>query len=606
LKLGIRGKLFLVSFGLIVLSFVVAFAYMRGELDRALTSEIKNDLAVRAEMIAHDASEFSAPLDDTKAWDLFADRLGRQAKVRVSLIGADGRVVGDSDVALDAIPKLENHATRPEVRTALSGEQGNTERLSSTIDRRMLYVAVPFEQNGRRIGVARVAMSLIQVDAALARLRGVLTVATLLALGVAVVMSSVAAQLASRTARSLTETAQRMADGDLAARSAIVTQDEFGALSRALDRLAKNLSTTLQELRSERDRLSGILAGMQEGVLLLDRDGRVALVNPALRAMLLLGADAVGKTPLEVIRHAELKQLFNEVEQSDQADTREIEVSGLKPRRLLVRVAPLAGEQRGLFAVFVDVTEMRRLESLRKDFVANVSHELRTPVTAIRSAAETLDGVHDRDPAATRQFIDIIERNAARLQGLVEDLLDLSRIESRELRLELMALEPQPIYEHVVSLFRERADKKGIRLLIDVPDDVPAARADRRALEHILTNLVDNAVKYCPNGAEIRLGAREDGDGVRLFVKDDGPGIEARHLPRLFERFYRVDAGRSRELGGTGLGLSIVKHLVESMRGTVGVESTPGAGTTFHVTLRRAERTVVAATSRPPPAAGAA
>jgi two-component system phosphate regulon sensor histidine kinase PhoR len=606
LKLGIRGKLFLVSFGLIVLSFVVAYAYMRGELDRALTHEIKADLNVRAAMIAQDASDNPTPLDDTAAWDALADKLGHQAKVRVSLIRADGTVVGDSEVALSQLAHLENHANRPEVRAALAGDHGQSERLSSTIDRRMLYVAVPFERDGRRVGVARVAMSLTQVDTALARLRGVLTVATLLALGVAVVMSSVAAQLASRNALSLTETAQRMSEGDLAARSAITTQDEFGALSRALDRLAKNLSTTLQELRTERDRLSGILAGMQEGVLLLDRQGRVALVNPALRAMLLLGADAVGKTPLEVIRHAELKELFNDVEHSDQADTREIEVSGLKPRRLLVRVAPLAGEERGLFAVFVDVTEMRRLESLRKDFVANVSHELRTPVTAIRSAAETLDSVHDRDPAATRQFIDIIERNAARLQGLVEDLLDLSRIESRELRLELTALDAQPIYEHVVSLFRERADKKRIRLLIDVPDDVPPALADRRALEHILTNLVDNAVKYCPNGAEIRLGARTHGDGLRLFVKDDGPGIEARHLPRLFERFYRVDAGRSRELGGTGLGLSIVKHLVESMRGNVGVESTPGAGTTFHVSLRRAERSTAPATSRPPPAAGAA
>jgi len=605
LKVGVRGKLFLVSFGLIVLSFVVAYAYMRSELDRELTREVHADLTVRAQMIAHDASDFSAPFEDIRAWDTLADKLGQQASVRVTIIRADGKVIGDSSLAVEQLATLENHANRPEVGAALASDHGESERLSSTIDRRMLYVAVPFERDGRKVGVARAAMPLTEVDAALARLRGVLTIATLLALGVAVVMSSVAAQLASRTARSMTETAQRMADGDLAVRSGITTEDEFGALSRALDRLAKNLSTTLQELRKERDRLSGILAGMQEGVLLVDRQNRVALVNPALRAMLLLGADAVGKTPLEVIRHAELKELFDEVEHSDQAETGEIEVSGLKPRRLLVRVAPLAGEERGLFAVFVDVTEMRRLESLRKDFVANVSHELRTPVTAIRSAAETLDGVCDRDPAATRQFIDIIERNAARLQGLVEDLLDLSRIESRELRLELAAIDAKPLYEHVVSLFRERADKKRVRLVIDAPSDVAPVRADRRALEHVFTNLVDNAVKYCPSGAEIRLGARDDGDGVRLFVKDDGPGIEARHLPRLFERFYRVDAGRSRELGGTGLGLSIVKHLVESMRGTVGVESTPGVGTTFNVTLRRAER-MAAATSRPPPAAGAA
>jgi two-component system phosphate regulon sensor histidine kinase PhoR len=452
----------------------------------------------------------------------------------------------------------------------------------------MMYVAVPFARDGRVIGVARVAVPLTEVDAAISRLRGVLSVAAAVALAVAIVMSSVAAHLASRTARSLTSAARRMAAGDLEIRVGLDGSDEFAALSRALDQLVHSLSTTLQQLRDERDRFAGILSGMQEGVLLLDSDGTVALVNPALREMLLIGTDAAGKTPLEVIRHSELKQLLDQVRDSGQAASKEIEVAGLKPRRLLVRVAPLEGTQSGIFAIFFDVTEMRKLESLRRDFVANVSHELRTPVTAIRSAAETVQSAAASDPAAASQFIDIIARNAERLHGLVEDLLDLSRIESRELRLRMQPLELSSVFSHVGSLFRERADKKHIRLIEDFPNRLPPANADRRALEHILTNLVDNAVKYCGPGSEIRLRAVENGDSIRLSVEDTGPGIEARHLPRVFERFYRVDTGRSRDLGGTGLGLSIVKHLTESMGGTVGVESTPGLGTKFSLTLRKA------------------
>ncbi len=354
--------------------------------------------------------------------------------------------------------------------------------------------------------------------------------------------------------------------------------------------MARNLSKTLDTLRSERDRMSGILSGMQEGVLLLDEDGRVALVNPALREMMLLPSDAQGKSPLEVIRHADLKLLLDEALESKEPVSREIDLGGLKPRRLLVRASPLEGETHGVFAVFVDVTEMRRLETMRRDFVANVSHELRTPVTAIRSAAETLELAMEQDPDAAVRFVEIIDRNAERLRGLVEDLLDLSRIESREFKLNIEALDLGPIVSHVSGLFRERAEKKGIRLNEDVPHDLCPARVDRRALEHVLTNLVDNAVKYCGADADVRVVARQEGKVVRVVVADTGAGIDERHLPRLFERFYRVDAGRSRELGGTGLGLSIVKHLVEAMGGRVSVKSRLGEGTEFSFTLAVGER----------------
>jgi two-component system phosphate regulon sensor histidine kinase PhoR len=428
-------------------------------------------------------------------------------------------------------------------------------------------------------------LPLTEIDDARAALAKTLSLATALALAAAIVVSTVAAELASRTARSLTEVARRMASGDLSTRARQTGDDEFGELGRALDQLAKNLSRTLGELREERDRLGGILASMQEGVLLLDRAGHIYVLNPSLREMLLVGPDSVGKTVLEVVRHAELKELLDQGRRSLEPVTREIDFGTLQPRRLLVRAAQLPGDQGGLLAVFVDVTEVRRLESLRREFVANVSHELRTPVTAVRSAAETLQNAAADDPVAARAFIGIIERNAERLHDLVEDLLDLSRIESRGLKLNIEALDVDRVYDQVLSLFSERAAKRGTVLENEAQVELPRVLADRRALEHVLTNLVDNAVKYCPN-ATIRLRAIAHEQSVELLVEDNGPGIEARHLPRLFERFYRVDAGRSRDIGGTGLGLSIVKHMVEAMGGSVRVESKPGAGTKFGVVLK--------------------
>jgi two-component system, OmpR family, phosphate regulon sensor histidine kinase PhoR len=583
--LGIRAKLFLVSLGMIVACAVASYVYLRTALEDALLESVRTDLSVRARLVAREAGELPATMDDFSAWEALAQDLGRRSDARVTLIRLDGVVLGDSDVPLEDLPRLENHKERPEVRAALEGRSVESVRLSVTVNRRMLYLAHRFRRHGAVAGVARVAVPLTHVDAAVASLRRLAGIAGLVALAAAVVLSSLASLLASQRARALTATAQRMARGDLETRTREHARDEFGELGRALDSLAKNLSITLAELRSERDRVNGILAGMQEGVLLIDGGGRVALVNPSLREMLLLPSDARGKTPLEVIRHGDLKELLDETLESGEPSRGEIEVGGLKPRRLLVRAAPMQGREGGIFAVFVDVTDMRRLETVRRDFVANVSHELRTPVAAIRSAAETLNMALERDPAAARRFVEIIDRNAERLRGLVEDLLDLSRIESREFQMKAEPTDVRDLAGRVLSLFRDRAEKRRITLENAVTADTPFAHADHSALDHVLTNLIDNSVKYCGPGATVKVSAEARGHCVRIVVSDTGPGIEARHLPRLFERFYRVDAGRSRELGGTGLGLSIVKHMVEAMGGTVTVESELGKGTSFSFTL---------------------
>ena len=411
-------------------------------------------------------------------------------------------------------------------------------------------------------------------------------------LALSAVVSALVAHFATRQTvdkvEIITGTAQRLAAGDLAARTYYSGQDELAGLGQTLDNLADSLAHTLGELRAERDLLQGILNGMQEGVLVLDAHGRFALVNRALRDILLVGDDVIGKRPLEVIRHAELPELIARAQRADGPVSAEIEVAGMKPRRLLAQALRLR-EPGGLLMVFFDVTELRRLETLRRDFVANVSHELRTPVTAVRSAAETLRAGASKDPDAAGRFLDIIDRNAERLQQLVDDLLDLTRIESRQFRLRVEEVDLLPTVQQIVEPLRLRADKKKIALKVDIGPEVPPVKADRRALQQVLTNLIDNAVKYCGEACEVTTRVAPGANEVRILVADNGPGIEAKHLPRLFERFYRVDQGRSRDQGGTGLGLSIVKHLVEAMGGRVNVESAIGRGSTFSFTLPRAE-----------------
>ncbi len=589
MALSVRTKLFLVSIALIAASMGAADAYLTPTIASHLTQTIRADLLVRARLAAREAAASPAPLTNTEpSWDILAHALGRTANGRVTLIAADGVVLGDSDVSASDLPGLENHATRPEVEQALATGEGEGERLSTTVQQPMVYAAVRFERAGSVAGVARVAELLSEVERARADMRRLIWIGSAVALALALFLSNLVAKRMSGAVGELTDAARRMTDGDLSVRTRLVGHDELAELGHALDRLAGSLATTLGQLRAERDLQGRILEAMQEGVVVVDRNDRIVLVNPALRSMLLVGAEAVGKLLIETVRHAQLEDLVADARTSSGAVPVEIELPGLKPRRLLVHASPLSGDDEGLLFVFVDVTEVRRLESLRRDFVANASHELRTPVAAVRSATETLRSGALEDPVAAIRFVDIIERNAMRLQRLVEDMLELSKLESNELKVKRERVELGSVVPIVLALFRERAEKKGVRLTADLSPEASTVEGDPRALEHVLSNLVDNAVKYCPPGTSVRVSAAKlDAERVRLVVSDTGPGIPAEHLPRVFERFYRVDAGRSRELGGTGLGLSIVKHMVETMGGKVAVESEVGRGSTFTVTLPR-------------------
>jgi two-component system phosphate regulon sensor histidine kinase PhoR len=419
-------------------------------------------------------------------------------------------------------------------------------------------------------------------DAALAwRLVGA---GVLLGALVAAGMSSLAVALASRPIRDLTETARAMVN-DFSVRARLRRDDDVGALGGALDALADHLTRSLANLERERDRLGAILEGMVEGVLVTDADGNVALANRAVREMFGVTRDVVGVTPIEALRNAELHEAFEAARRERTTVSRELTVMGDRPRQVTVRVAPVDSPAAGAVAVISDVTELRRLETVRRDFVANVSHELRTPVAAIRASVETLQLGAADDPAAAREFVAIIDRHGERLHRLVEDLLELSKLESREYALALSPVDVPSAVDHAIEMLAVAAQARRAQVTADVAPDVSVAQADRPSLDHVLTNLIENAIKYSPEGAAVTVRARRQGDRVRLSVEDNGPGIEGRHLGRIFERFYRVDTGRSRALGGTGLGLAIVRHLCEAMRAPVSVESAVGRGTTFHVDL---------------------
>jgi len=584
--LGIRGRLLVLSLLLIATTVLVLDAYVSSMLRAAIEERLATDLDARAALVVADverrAAKERAPAQPAGSeavdWQDFAEELGRRALARVTLIAANGRVIGDSEVSRDRLPALDNHASRPEIVEALRAGTGQAERPSATVAHGLLYVARATQ--AEPVAIVRLSQSLAPIEASVGRSRELLLVGTMLALGVAALLSGLGAHIASRSLRELRKAAHRMVS-DLSVRTKIRGADEVGALGEALDGLADSLSRSLHKLESERDRLEAILETMADGVLVIGSDGCIELASSSLRTMLGVSESIVGKLPAECVGDRALVDLLARVAESRVPSSIEIDALGLLSRRVRVRAAPLSGgSEAGVVAVLSDVTELRRLETLRRDFVANVSHELRTPIAAIRAATETLEAGALEQPDEAREFVGIVARHGARLHRLVEDLLDLSRIEAQRVDLKPTRIDLPELLDQIVELNRPSAERADVTLRVET--DPLTVVADRRALEQILANLVDNAIKYAPGAEVILTGKAQDG-GVSIGVRDTGPGIAPHHLARLFERFYRIDTGRSRALGGTGLGLSIAKHLAEAMRGRIGVESEVGRGTAFRV-----------------------
>jgi len=385
----------------------------------------------------------------------------------------------------------------------------------------------------------------------------------------------------------LQQVVEALAERNFESRARLLSLGQIGDLGRSLDSLAERLSTSDKKKRSRKDRLRTILDAMAEAVMVTDSRGYITLTNEVLSD--LVGFDAEGKTATEAIRHPDFHRAIEEAQEGF-SSVLEIEIDGVggRPRRvLLASVSPLRSRQ-GVVTVFHDVTAERAADQVRRDFVANAGHELRTPLTAIRGFAETLREGAIHDPESAQGFLDVIVRHARRLQSLVDDLADLSRFEGEELELELTPVSAGALVDQVVRGLDAQSKAKGLTVVCSGLDDVPRVMTEERALEQVLVNLVDNAIKYTPEGGEVRVDVAAKERDVLIEIANTGPGISAKHLPRVFERFYRVDAGRSRELGGTGLGLSIVKHLVAKIGGGITVDS-EGGWTRFRLLVPRAD-----------------
>jgi two-component system phosphate regulon sensor histidine kinase PhoR len=545
----------------------------RATIERRLTDQAR----LIAELVEH-----RADLDAAATADAEADRLARRIGGRVTFITPDGRVVGDSDVATLELGRLDNHLARPEVTGARERGIGVSERFSATEGRDMLYAAAPATHP--LIGYVRVSLPISDVSQAVRSVAGDALIAFALAAPIAVALAWITSLLVSRRVTAIAAAARRYSSGDVSGPGVDYGSDELGAVARVLDASARQLAERLQELSRDRARMEAILSGMVEGVLVIDRQGQLQMVNDAAQQMLHVEAAAMGRRYLEVIRHPDIVAQLAAALDGQRLEASELDLMREPGRTFVARAAPVSPSGGGgAVLVLHDISDLRRADQVRRDFVANVSHELRTPLTAIRGYAEAL---LDEESLAgePRQFLEIIGRHSARMERLVKDLLRLTRLDARQEPLEPRPCDVAHLYGDVVLDLAPLIEGRRQRIIIDVAPAAATVPADPAKLHDVLRNLVENAVNYSPDGAEIRLEAKGDGDGVVLTVADSGPGIPPEDLSRVFERFYRVDKSRARP-GGTGLGLAIVRHLVELHGGTVSAANRPEGGALFTVRL---------------------
>ena len=561
-------KLFLAALLVITASTLTLSALIRQAWTGMLRSEIQTSLRQKTLMFASRATSVApASLPE------ITRQAARAGGARVTVIDAAGKVLADSEADSET---MENHAARPEFATALRGQVGTSTRWSRTLGVEFLYVAVPIPG-----GAVRMAYPLSSIREANRRVTLDLLKASAVAVLVAMVLVLIATQSIGRRLIRITEFAERVAAGDLSARIQEGSGDEIAQVASALDKTARKLEDGFRAVENSRQTLETLLNSMQEAVIAVAQDGRVLWANQRMERLLSSGV-RLGEPLVQSARDPEILNAVQDVlERRDIAHARAAKI--FSGRVFDLTAAPMPGG--GVVAVLHDQTEIDRVEKTRRDFIANVSHELRTPLTSIQGYAEMLldsNGI----PESSREFVEIIRKNAVRMGRLTEDLLVLARVESGEQNFHFQITTPAELLDEAAQTFQELAASRGIELSV-MSTAVSPVSVDRDAIHQVFSNLIDNALKYGDTGRRILLGACETEDGVQFYVRDFGTGIPSEHLPRLFERFYRVDKARSRESGGTGLGLAIAKHVVRAHGGTIKAESELNHGSTFYFILPR-------------------
>jgi two-component system, OmpR family, phosphate regulon sensor histidine kinase PhoR len=581
---GFQARFFLAALSAALIALAVAGVLfettMRRQADARIEATLRDEARLAAELIARSKPSVVPSVAEL---DEQADRLGQLVAARVTFIAADGRVVGDSSEPLDALATMENHAQRPEVIEARDKGIGRAQRYSATLKIDMLYVAVPVAHPA--IAFVRMALPLTDVRQ---QLQPILT-ATLAALSVALIGAGAIAWIFSarigRRVRLIAQLADRYRQGDLTPPRLGFGDDELGTVARALDDSVQEVGRRLAEQARDRARMEALLAGMVEGVIVVDPQGRLQLVNKAAQQMLRLDSYAIGRPYVETIRMPAIAELVAAVLFGRPANPVQLSPPRDPSRTIMATAAPAAGTAaHGVVLVLHDITELRRADQIRRDFVANVSHELRTPLTAIRGYVEALSE-DDTSPDDRGRFLEIIGRHTQRMERLVKDLLRLARLDAGQETLDVIPCDTRSLTDTVVADVAQAAEERGQRVEVTIGPGADTVRADPAKLHDALRNLVANAITYSPERSRIGIDVTAAGGRVTIAVADEGPGIPEEDLTRVFERFYRVDKSRARDPGGTGLGLAIVRHLIELHGGSVRVENRPEGGARFMITL---------------------
>jgi two-component system, OmpR family, phosphate regulon sensor histidine kinase PhoR len=539
---------------------------VRRSWEASLRDEIQLSLQQKTLMFA-DRIRNAPPNADMEA---IAREVSKESGARVTIIRKDGLVLADSNANPE---EMENHATRPEFREALQGRIGSNSRTSHTLGIDFLYVAAPIPD-----GAVRLAYPLTVIAGINHKVRMTLLGASAQAIIFALIVAALATRSITARLKRIVEFSKRIAEGDLTARIAEPSSDEIGQVARSLDRTARRLEESFGEAERGRRELVTLLNSMQEPVIAVGADGRVIWANQRMERILPGGVHR-NVALVENLRDPELLAAFQNAMEKHEVSTGR--AHAVFPGRVFnVTAAPMPGG--GAVGVLTDLTEVERVERTRRDFIANVSHELRTPLTSIQGYAETLQETASTDEQ--KEFLEVIRKNASRMARLTEDLLILARVESGEKEMHLAPIVPAELLKEAEQNFHETEDNQRMQLEV-YNDALRIVQADRDAIFQVFRNLIDNALKYAAGSDKLVIGARDVDKGVEFFVRDFGPGISSEHLPRLFERFYRVDKARSRESGGTGLGLAIAKHIVLAHGGTIRAESELHRGSTFAFTL---------------------
>jgi two-component system, OmpR family, phosphate regulon sensor histidine kinase PhoR len=571
-----RSRLFLSSLAATCAALLAMTLLLSWSVRRSVNARIERGLITEAQLTAELLSRQQPSAPDQL--DAEADALGRMGSSRVTFIASDGRVTGDSEVAFSQLASLENHGRRPEVQAARANGFGIARRYSDTLRTEMLYVAMPVRNaTVPELSVVRVALPLVDVRQQLAAVGNVSLAGLLVGMVAALATAWLISSTLSRRMRGIADAAERYAAGDFSRPTRVHGNDEIGVVARVLDETVRELGLRA----ADRALVEAILAGMVEAVLVVNEYGRLQLVNAAARRMLRIADAPEGRHYLEIVRHPVIAAQIGYALNGEVAEGREFQVPLAPGATFVARSAPVtAASMRGAVLVIHDISDLRRADQIRRDFVANVSHELRTPLTAVRGYVEALmDGV--TDPAQANRFLSTIARHTFRMERLVQDLLRLARLDAGQEMLERVPYNVAALFDAIEADLADRLEERRQSVVRQVAPDATAVLADPAKLQDTLRNLLENASNYSPEGSTITLGAGRQGDRVAITVSDEGPGIPEEDLTRVFERFYRVDKARSRganDRGGTGLGLAIVKHLVELHGGRITAGNRPTGG----------------------------